>query len=331
MSNRRMDEMSDEQLRREVKHKRAEVAADVDALTEKLSRENIRNEAGRAARDAKDRMVNKARDGLRTRTQRITDGVRANPYPYALIAGGVGWLLVDRYVTHAYTPRLDEARMRAKHAAHRATDAMRHAGDRMGRHESGISEPGVSTEIGGDSQRRTQAWRENADARFRDIQGRAGDRYRDARQRASLKLQDARIAAGNLRDRGSIVARDTGARAQGFFEDHPLAVGGMALAMGIGVGLLLPTSQREVALVGDKSRTLHHRARRLGTELKKDVGEIARTTAQRTAETAKETVRKEAHSHHLDNPKAKLGLEGDNAEQPVSKPNVDPPTSERTW
>ena len=318
MSNQRPDQMSDEQLRREVKEKRADVAADVDALADKLDPKNLRHDAKEAVLDAKDRAVFNAKARVRSRTERMAMGVRDNPLPYALIAGGVGWLLVDRYVSQAYTPRLDEARRRARNAANRATGAAIHAGERAKSRLHGSDEVEQTdfgfAETGGRRARASQRVNElrgRADARFGDLRARADAGYHDAKHRASLRLQDARIAAEHARDRGTLMARDAGARAQGFYEDNPLAVGGIALALGIGLGLVLPTTRREVDLVGERSSELRSRARDLGRELKDDVTDIARTTAKETAESAKETVRREAHSHHLDDPKAKLGLKGD--------------------
>jgi ElaB/YqjD/DUF883 family membrane-anchored ribosome-binding protein len=334
MTKLRVDEMSDDELRREVRERRAHVAADVEALTDKLTRENLQREATEAARHMKDEMMDKARENVRARAMHVRAGVRDNPWPYALIAGGIGWLLVDRYVTHAYTPRLDAARVRTRDAAHRAADTMRHAGERV------VGRSGNGNGASGDEEGRFRHLRQRADSSIRDLRAGADARYQSAKHRASLKAHDARIAAMDLRDRSEVMARDAGARARGYYDDHPLAVGGMALALGVGLGLLLPTSQREVAWMGERSDELKRRALDLGHELKSDVTEIARTTAQKSVEVAKETARAEAHSHHLDDPMTKLGLEGGERRQegqeakvPSTKPGggSGEPTSSGNW
>lgn len=334
MNQLRVEEMSDEQLRREVRERRARVAADVEALSEKLTRENLQREAAEAAREMKDHMMSKARHNVRMRADHVREGVRDNPWPYALIAGGIGWLLVDRYVTHGYTPRLDAARMRAHEARQRAAERLRPSSGTPGNPTPGNPTPGDPTP--GDPSGRVDRLRHRADASFRDLRAQADARYQRVKHRASLKADDARIAAAQLKDRGGVMARDAGARAQGYYDDHPFAVGSMALALGLGLGLLLPASRREVALIGERSDDLGRRAREVGRELKSDITEIARTTAEKTAETAKETMRAEAHSHRLDEPMAKLGLEGsrhEDASTPAAPKKGDngEPTSSRSW
>jgi hypothetical protein len=82
-------------------------------------------------------------------------------------------------------------------------------------------------------------------------------------------------------------------------DQNPLAVGAVALAAGIGVGLLVPTTTREDELFGERRDELVDRMK----DKAQQVGQVAAQSARRAAEaarqTAKETARSEAQSRGL--------------------------------
>jgi hypothetical protein len=74
--------------------------------------------------------------------------------------------------------------------------------------------------------------------------------------------------------RAQIGARD-------FAQENPLAVGAVAVAAGVGVGLMLPATRRENELLGPtRSRLMDEGSRLLGE---------AKETAERVKDTAKST------------------------------------------
>src|SRR5690606_28662224 len=92
---------------------------------------------------------------------------------------------------------------------------------------------------------------------------------RDAGQRLSSAANRARDVAGHeLRH-----ARDYSRQVT---ETHPLAVGAAAVAAGIGIGLLIPTTRPEQEILGTRRDNLI---------------DDAKETAQQIAHTAKQTVR----------------------------------------
>ncbi|HEY6556165.1 MAG TPA: DUF3618 domain-containing protein [Polyangiaceae bacterium] len=107
------------------------------------------------------------------------------------------------------------------------------------------------------------------------LQSRARERMTDMRYRANELSHDAR---DGLR-RAQVGARD-------FAEENPLAVGAVAIAAGVGVGLMLPATRRENKLLGPtRSRLMDEGSRLLGE---------ARDTAERVRDTVKDTAKSTA-------------------------------------
>jgi len=105
----------------------------------------------------------------------------------------------------------------------------------------------------------------------RGLRDRIRPRVEDLQHRMDEVGQKARDMGRDARDRLVGVEHD----ARDFALDNPLAIGAVAIAAGVGVGLLLPGTSRENQLMGETRARLMNDARR---------------TAGRVAQTAKDTV-----------------------------------------
>jgi len=105
----------------------------------------------------------------------------------------------------------------------------------------------------------------------RGLRDRLRPRVEDLQHRMDEVGQKARDMSRDARDRLLGVEHD----ARDFALDNPLAIGAVAIAAGVGVGLLLPGTSRENQLMGETRARLMDDARR---------------TAGRVAQTAKDTV-----------------------------------------
>jgi hypothetical protein len=180
----------------------------------------------------------------------------------------------DRDATQRAREAADEARRQAVRAGRAADEASR-AADRAGGGPRGGARgrADAAREWAGETAHGARQRMQRAADDTRRGFGRAG---RSARRQA----QDAASSARHqVRRAGSGLAH--------LFEERPLLVGAIGLAIGVALGAALPTTRREDEWLGDTRDSLKHRA---GEELRK---------AERVAQRSYETARDEAERQHL--------------------------------
>jgi vacuolar-type H+-ATPase subunit H len=213
--------------------------------------------------------VGALRDNVRAAEHEAIGFLRENAVPLALIGLGVGWFMTNRkrrerewsgdyrerddwYRSESSgRHRLDEARERTSRLAGGARDAATHARERAER------------------------WVDDAGQRARGVADQVGGAARQAEQRVSETAHRARDYASRELDH----ARDYTRQAT---EAHPLALGAAAMAAGVGIGLLLPTTRPEQKLLGEQKERLFDDAKGAARDLAQ--------TAQRAAREVKETL-----------------------------------------
>jgi ElaB/YqjD/DUF883 family membrane-anchored ribosome-binding protein len=294
-----------DEIRAEIDETRSAIAGDIRELGEKFSPEHLKagakhviqeakEEAKGAMRDVKDAAMDKiitakdhAMDSLTETASEVSYRARragvatagfvsANAVPLALIGIGASWLTLtmrrqrrmreegpytigygDRQYDRLYNQRLDlEAEQRWAESGFAAES-------------SHLMERGR-----GKAEQLTERARQGAQ------QMREGAQHvRDRVQHSMADLGDRAQELGyQARDRMMRAERRTVELAQ----ENPLAVGALALAAGVGIGLALPASQTENRLMGPTRGRLADQARGL-------VGQ-ARSTAEQTAQRAREAV-----------------------------------------
>jgi hypothetical protein len=145
-------------------------------------------------------------------------------------------------------------------AAHRVRDASSHAKERAGR------------------------WVEDAEHSVSDAAGRvrnfAEQELQDVRQTARDVQHRVSDAATRARDYAGREVREVQEFSRHAAETHPLAVGAVAVAAGLGVGLLLPSTRREDELLGPPRERLLSEAREAAQEWKQTAKDTARSVMQ---------------------------------------------------
>lgn len=113
-----------------------------------------------------------------------------------------------------------------------------------------------------------------------------GERQRIAREKLQQRSADLkqRMRGGVQRVRGR--ADEGRDRASQIMEDYPLAVGVSAMALGILIGLALPTTRRERRYLGESGRRLREQGRQGAREALERGKEIAETTGESVKEEA---------------------------------------------
>lgn len=318
------NEKSSDELRADIAATRAQVAQDVEALGQKLSPENIKQNIKNEARETFNTMKHDAKENIRRRVRSgasavrygvsnagnsFVDSARSNPIPVALIGLGLGWLIWDarrRSTPHVRTlPSYDYN----EYGGYDQYDQYGAVGTGYG--DYGYSAGGVdedqyySQQQGQFSQTEYEGGYDQGPGRgerlregARNLAGEARSRVQDygerAREHAQHLRSSARDRAMQLREASrqrAIWARNE-ARHQ--MNENPFTLGAVALAAGVGVGLLLPNTEREDRWMGERRDELVRRAKERALEAKEAAAETARRAAEAASQTAKDTARSEA-------------------------------------
>jgi ElaB/YqjD/DUF883 family membrane-anchored ribosome-binding protein len=251
------------EIEREIEHTRAKMTRDLDEITERLRPANLARET-----------VDTVRHGARRTTANLADVVRENSLAVAAVGLGATWWFVqrerggpvsgDRMSRYAYT----------------APDSWGGEYDRSGgglRRRIGDTVHGareaVSTAASGVAERAGSV-RERAGETAERVQERVHEFRSGARERASLLGERAREQSRRAR---------TGVERT--LEENPLLLVAGAALLGLAVGVLLPSTQREDEMLGPARDRLTERAGETIDRAKEAAAEAAREV--------KETVRTE--------------------------------------
>jgi ElaB/YqjD/DUF883 family membrane-anchored ribosome-binding protein len=224
------------------------------------------------------------------RGNRFVNFVRDNPVPIALTTMGLGWW--------AWSQRAGRERL------HYDTGRSASGFDSTWSTRSGYGAAGA--DAGGyrhfDGER--GVWvddEESAADRVRQAAAGASERAREslssvtgrARETMSGLRGRTREAAARAQQQVGHYTRDASTQLQYWIDRNPLAVGAVAMAVGVAVGLALPETRREQHLMGDardrvvdNTRALANQAVDRATEAARSVLGTARNAADSTSSTA---------------------------------------------
>lgn len=262
-----------ERTREEIERTRADMSETVDAIQDRLSPENLKEQAKDRVKEATVGKAQEAGSG-------IVETIRRNPLPAALTGIGLGWLLVNarkqsaerpRYRTDAYYPPDGDypaAYDRTIHYEEREPNGSS-AGQTLNRAQSKI----------GDAASRTQ--------------DKVGETASQAQEKAGQIANRAQESVSRLGDQ----ARNQAQRASGGFQrmlrENPLTVGTLAVGVGAAVGLAIPETAKENEVMGEARDTVVEKAQEKAQEAQQKV--------QRVAEEAQGAAQQEAGNQGLTN------------------------------
>ena len=225
------DRASSDELRAERDETRERVKQDVQALGNKLSPENLKNEAKQAV----SRGLNEGREVLREKLQEggarlrrsvettergVIGFIRENPVPLSLIGIGVGLLLYN--------------------AKRRARDGRQPDPAIVGR--SAVYEGFDETE--------PESSLRSAPRSLRDLRERARGGVASAKHAATDTARQTRKRLGELEQEVAQRAQRVKSAAEHSFEEQPFVLGAVALGAGLAIGLGIPATESENQLVG---------------------------------------------------------------------------------
>jgi ElaB/YqjD/DUF883 family membrane-anchored ribosome-binding protein len=279
------DEKKDpREIEREIEQTRSVISQDLNAIGERLSPENLKQDLKREAKEMVDEAKEAAIDRLREakdsalesveevvhdvgqRAREIGDRsmsfVRANPIPLAMIGLGVGWLAVSV----------------VRNRRNRRNDDFDFEGDLafdMEERPYDLEERGYSMD---QRPRRFGALREKAE----HLREGARHKAEHLREEASHGIEQVRDKARDLGHRAQTGLRQAQTGVSDYAHENPLAIGALAIAAGVGFGLLLPASRKEDQLMGGMRD-------RLVTDVRESAREVTRSVKD-TAQELKQTL-----------------------------------------
>jgi len=258
----KVDEQSSknpEQIEREIEQTRTRLSRDIDELGNRLSPQNLKEEAKTAIKDAAHGAVSNVGEQARRTGSRLVEVIRENPLPVIAVGAGVTWLLTQRSRSDFSGDRM---------ARYAYTGPERRQGDGW---QSGT---GIKGRVG-------SAVSEAKDSVSEAASG-VADRAGELKDRAGEKI-------GQLGGQARVQTRRIKTNLQHQAEENPLAVAIGAAVVGLALGLLLLGTQREDELMGPARDKLVDRAEQTAERVKDAAVEAGRDV--------KETVKAEIEQH----------------------------------
>jgi ElaB/YqjD/DUF883 family membrane-anchored ribosome-binding protein len=246
-------ERSPQEIEREIERTRERMGSNIDELGDRLSPDNLKQQAKEAITGKAQDMVANVGEQARETGSRLVSFITQNPLPVAAVSLGAIWLFTLR----------------------RGSEV---SGDRMARFAyTGPErrEPNGRPGLGRRLADRTESMRHTVS----DAAARASERAGELKDRASERAEELGSAA---RER----AREAKGGLQHAMEDNPLAVAAAAAVIGLAIGLLLPETERERHVMGPARDQLADKVESAATRVK----EVAVDAGRDVKETVKEEV-----------------------------------------
>jgi len=226
-----------ERTRAEIERTRADMGETVDAIQQRLSPENLKEQA-------KDKVMGATVGRAQEAGSGIMETIRANPVPAALTGIGLTWLFASarrsqssgrasyyRGRTYDYPPRYYD-----EHTTTSGTSA----GEALGR-----------------------------------TRDRVGETASHAQERAGQVASQAQDRVSDLSDQAQYQTRRAGDEFQRVLRESPLTVGALAVGVGAALGLAVPQTSREHEVMGEARDTLVEKAQEKAGEAQEKVQRVA--------------------------------------------------------
>jgi len=271
------DNRRPEEIESDIERTRADVSSTIDAIQSKLTPGQMMDQALQYLRGS----------GAREFGSNLGRSVRDNPMPVALVGVGIAWMMMSSRSGPPVARDWRDERYVRRSAAYGATgtsyaDEPDWLGEDLDGPLDDDSEPGLGA--------RVKDRVAGAAERVKDAVSGTTERTRElahgARERMSDVSEGVRSRAHHLADTSRMRYERARHRTMRVFDEQPLVLGALGVAIGAALGAALPSTRREDALMGE-----------MRDDLLEDAGETAReqmqtvkASAQRVAETAREEI-----------------------------------------
>ena len=266
---------------REVKETiRAEVKAEIAEAKAKVKEELIEAKAAlRGATIGKvETMVQNAQDTVKDTGRSIVATIRANPVPAALAGIGLAWLLMNRQGARSGGRRM----VRGSRNGGLAHEQIRVSGyDEQGAsHDGQGALSGAMGQVGDKASDVAHAIQRKA----AETAHQAGELVHDAQGSISAATREAGQAVEQFAHETQARARRIERRVSQAYRENPLAIAAAVLAAGTAVGLMIPATHREDAIMGGARDQVVGKAQEVAQGA---LGKVEEVATQMTGEATK--------------------------------------------
>jgi ElaB/YqjD/DUF883 family membrane-anchored ribosome-binding protein len=253
--------------RAQIEQTRAEMGETLGAIKERLSPQHLAQQAKETLREA---TVGKAQEAAAVSIEKargtgtmIMETIRENPVPAVLTGIGMTWLYLSARSTNGRERFYDSSRAAGQYGEYGTAPATESSGDRpFGRAPEQIQ------------------------AVVDEAKHKAEPAMSDARQKAGQITGQVKEQVGMLREQAYDQAQRVAARYDRMLQHNPLALGAIALTLGLAIGLLLPETRQENRLMGEAKERLVESAQQTAQEVAQKVQSVAKEAVEAAKEEA---------------------------------------------
>lgn len=257
-------------IRAEIDRTRQRLGDTVEALGAQLNPSHLKQRVKDSVREATigkvQQMASNTKERINETGRGLAQTIRDNPLPAAMAAAGIGWLLLSNRDTR---------------------DTPRFAGlpdDSFTRDES-YGTSGIKAGV------RNVA--ENVAEKAHDLTEKA----QDATNRVVDKVKRTGDVVADKADvamqRAQETARTTTRRVEHQFEENPMGLGAVALALGLAIGFSVPATRKEAVLMGDARDKLLDSAREKVAETTEKVEHVVERAIPQVQSVIRDAAREE--------------------------------------
>jgi ElaB/YqjD/DUF883 family membrane-anchored ribosome-binding protein len=277
-------------IRADIADTRERLSHTIEEIGERLNpqaiKENVKDTIREATLGRMSTMARQAADTVSRTTSGVGAAVRDNPMPMALVAVGIGWMIwnarssrTTRYSSRGadlgygpeYGPEygVGYGTTSTRYGAGSASDYDRYDssdegyGATLGAEASYTDRSGSDEGVSGRARRKARQLGDAAQERA----GMVADRARGVAGTARARAQQFYGSAQDVTRRGAMRVEDS-------FHENPLAVGAVAMAIGLAAGLAAPVTDREVRLMGDARDQVVDRVKDFADEAREKAGHV---------------------------------------------------------
>jgi ElaB/YqjD/DUF883 family membrane-anchored ribosome-binding protein len=263
-TDRENDENETEVLAADIRITQERLGDTVEEIGERFNPNRLKQELKHDIRDATigrvENMAQQTAEIVSDAQRTLMQSIRENPIPVAMMGIGLGWLILNR---------------------------------RSSRTEMRSSSPY-------DEQQQQREW----STQYEDQQGanygeqtgtldrartKAGEVVDSVKNKTSELAEQTQRKAGRMAGRVAEGTRMQSRRLERAFQENPLVIGSAALALGLAAGLAIPSTQKEVELVGETRDHLVDKVKDVAEDTKSKVQQVAERVATEAQSTAKDT------------------------------------------
>lgn len=268
-------------IRAEIEKTRERLGETVEALGAQLNPTNLKQRVKDSVREATigrvQHMASNTRERIAETGRGLAQTIRDNPLPAAMAAAGLGWLLLSSRDQRSTTKRFTNG------------EPDEFAIPDESYHAAGVRE-------------RVRDVAENVADKAQDITDRAQEATQRAVQHVKVTgervVQRARETGDRLTDRADDAmhrvrdtARTTARRVETKYEESPMGVGAVALALGLAIGLSVPGTRKETELMGDARDRLLDKTRERIADTTDKVERVVQKALPEVREVVREAAR----------------------------------------